>query len=60
MSERPASSRLIDIHSISLFSSERGDQIEGVADDVITMLDAGTLQGFANDIGDQLAHDIQP
>ncbi|MGY3125686.1 hypothetical protein ACVWXQ_009623 [Bradyrhizobium sp. S3.14.4] len=58
--ERP---RLLVSHRYPLdlaFFERAGDQIEGVADDAVTMLDACALQGLHNDIRDQLAHDIQP
>jgi hypothetical protein len=36
-----------------------GDQIKRVAHDTVTMLDAGTLQDFNDDVRDQRAHCIQ-
>src|SRR5882724_2697057 len=55
----PASSCLIDTHSISLFFERAGNQVERVAHHAVTMLDACILQGFNDDVRNQLAHCIQ-
>jgi hypothetical protein len=53
----PASSCLTETHSISLFSSERAIRLS--VSPTTPMLDACILQGFNNDVRDQLAHGIQ-
>src|SRR5712664_1417503 len=47
-------------HPLDFALFERaGDQIKRVAHDAVTMLDTCILQGFKNDVRDQLAHCIQ-